>query len=112
MFRINNSKIAPISVLQSECPNVFPGLRAIPVWDKNLFSFVSVLEDSFQIIRNEFLMLQGSDSGRGVFQPYRAPASTNPSRNREVDEFGEKATSKGHWNVCYLLLHGMNELFE
>jgi hypothetical protein len=44
-------------------------------------------------------------------QPYRAPLSGREGKS--VDERGELATDKGgDWNVCYLLLHGMDSCFE
>ena len=98
---------------QKGCPNRIPNLTSSPIWDKEQFSWVKILESSYCDIKSEFLSLRNSN----VFQPYRSPISENPSSSSSStssssdkiqDELGEMATDKGSWNVCYLYLHGMD----
>ncbi len=36
----------------------FPGIRSQPIWDSNQFKSVKILQDNFQVIKNEFLNSQ------------------------------------------------------
>ena len=95
------------------------GLTAKPVWDKSIFPWVTLLEESFPKIKQEFLDLRNvykskEDMGdtNGPFQHYRSPIVGNHCDENEneklVDEYGALSTDKGDWNVCYLYLHGLD----
>ena len=104
---------------QSGCPNRLPGLRGCPVWDTSdidTFPWVPALEASVDSIRAELISLKG----QRAFQPYRSPIQSSSSSSSsssskssqstadQVDEWGQKATDTGEWNVSYLFLHGIN----
>jgi aspartate beta-hydroxylase len=122
---------------QAGCPNRLKGLTGNPFWDTSQFPWVKLLEDSFEDIKSEFLALKGQNKKKSEnsdeselkkvakFQPYRSPISTSSSSDTktsetiesnpkdkknipEIDNFGEFATDSGHWNVCYLYLHGLD----
>jgi aspartate beta-hydroxylase len=102
------------------CPQLIPELHATPFWDTTAFSWVAELESHVGELQREFLTIReaqniqapaldietnGGDSSNNNrsdptssvgFQHYRAPAS-------EVE-----VVQSGHWNVCYLMLHGMD----
>ncbi len=95
------------------CPQIIPGLRAYNFWNPSIFPWVNELECKVKEIQEEFLSLRNSqhiqvpkddtindDSTEAVngggFQRYRAPLSD------------VKIVEHGKWNVCYLLLHGMD----
>ncbi len=97
------------------------GLRADPVWDTDQFPWVKALEAACPAVAKELLDLKG----KSAFQPYRAPRRADPSTSDQKgvladpstsdqtgvlaeDALGSLATDSGHWNVCYLQLHGMD----
>eukprot|EP01038_Epipyxis_sp_PR26KG_P012526 gene12526-16801_t len=96
---------------QCGCPNIIPGLRAKPFWNRNDFTWVEKLEESFELIKQEFLNLKSYNSNSGLtssgFQHYRSPIILNENDNNS-DYLGRKATDTGDWNVCYLYLHGLD----
>lgn len=122
---------------QAGCPNRIKGLTGNPFWDTSQLPWVKLLEDSFEDIKSEFLALKGRNEKKLVtsevseskkvakFQPYRSPLSSSSlsdikisdtmeseledtKKIPESDNFGEFATDSGHWNVCYLYLHGLD----
>lgn len=112
----NLAKSEPYYAHRKGCPQIIPGLRSFNFWNASHFPWIAELESKINEIKQEFLNLRelqqiqtpkdstvNEDSTEGIlsqrsggFQPYRAPSS-------EV-----KIVEKGKWNVCYLLLHGMD----
>ena len=64
---------------QAGCPNIIPGLRALPFWDTDAHAhelpWVAVLEAAYKDIKEELLSLRGTPA----FQPYRSPAPSTSS---------------------------------
>jgi aspartate beta-hydroxylase len=99
---------------QAGCPNLVRGLRAQPVWDTAEFPWIAALEAACPAIVAELEALKG----KNAFQPYRAPSHAAAAPTAEggadgrplmaEDALGALATDRGHWNVCYLQLHGMD----
>jgi len=92
---------------QRGCPEIIPSLRARPFWDITEVPGLSVLQDSYAMIKSEFLAHRtASKENQMSFQPYRSPTvETQPAGS---DAIGALATDRGHWNVCYLHLHGID----
>jgi hypothetical protein len=108
------------------CPEVLPGLDT-PGWivgpttDRASLppplAFIAALEEAAADVRREFLALRG----HAAFREYRAPArgevggggggggggeAAPAAAAAPPPLLGEAATDAGHWNVCYLQLHG------
>ncbi len=86
---------------QCGCPNRIHGLRNAPFWSKSEFSWISILEDSINDIRNEFFQVRQIAENNQIFQHYTTPTTAGDGAN-------ENQTSSGRWNVCYLYLHGVD----
>ena len=115
--KIMKRNLPPLNILQRGCPNVFSSLSARPVWDTSdpRLTWVRALEESFHVIRDEFLAARSITTETNAFQPYRSPqppsistSSSSAAAPNDVlkDSFGYFATDHGSWNVCYLFLHG------
>lgn len=110
--QLNGTAAAPTTVVdwQRGCPNRLLGLRSMPFWPREAFSWLPQLEQCVPDILREFLAAK-SEGAEGLFQPYRSPrssASSSSSSQKPGDALGEFATDSGSWNVCYLQLHGMD----
>ncbi|EKX52170.1 hypothetical protein GUITHDRAFT_102072 [Guillardia theta CCMP2712] len=106
LLRINNKHRAPpASRWQKGCPDLVPGLRALPFWDRGMpeMGWVREIEDHFEDVKEELLNLRGKKG----FQPFRQPKW---STKLASDDVGAVSHDKGDWNVFYLFLH--NEKFE
>jgi aspartate beta-hydroxylase len=120
------------------CPQLIPGLRAQPFWDKSQFSWVSELEAAYSDIKKEFFALRemggpavSKEEARSAsgFQLYLSPTSLRSTSDLDEsvlniteresfvsdarqgvckDKLGVVATNKGQWNVCYFFLHGLD----
>ncbi len=76
-----------VPALQAGCPSIIPHLRSQPIWDTSTFQWVSELEASSHLIKQELLSLKGSKGGAG-FQPYRSPSwSANTTANDGTIKF-------------------------
>ena len=84
---------------QCGCPNRINGLRSAPFWDKSEFSWISILENSVDDIKNEFFKVRQIAENNQIFQHYTTPTAAGVNENQ---------TSSGRWNVCYLYLHGVD----
>mmetsp|Transcript_4086 Transcript_4086/g.6492 ORF Transcript_4086/g.6492 Transcript_4086/m.6492 type:complete len:444 (-) Transcript_4086:10-1341(-) len=111
-----------------KCPQIIPGLKADPFWDRASLPWVQTLETAFPEIKREFFALQQrveTHGGNSGFQHYRSPKGDGLSSTRdtsmgsnqptktsspklEPQPLGVEATDSGHWNVCYFYLHGMD----
>lgn len=72
-----------------------PGLPSTPIYDKSMFSFVKILEDSYPLIKQELLSILPSDGKLNAsqgFYPY-----TGDGVNSDKGAF----TSSGDWRVFY-----------
>lgn len=126
------SVLAPPHPAQRGCPDIVPGLLALPFWWRDgapaphpalspepssstactppgwpgLRAFLDTLAASHSALRAEVLALRG----RGLFQQYRAPAKTSSgSADASADNgLGAVGTSRGDWNVLYLALHDVD----
>ncbi len=98
---INGKKVPPVHERQRGCPEIIPGLRAMPWWDSAEFPWLAELEALYPVIREELLELRGA----GGFQPYRGPSW---STGIPAPDIGVQSHDSGDWNVFYLFLHGMS----
>ena len=55
--------IDPSHLGQKGCPNIIPGLKAIPVWDNSEFPWINKLESCYPQIKQEFMRLRGCQAG-------------------------------------------------
>ena len=106
LLKINKrARAKPSSEWQSGCPDIFPGLRALPFWEVSMpeMQWVREVEASFADVREELLQLRGQNG----FQPYRQPSWSTKIASPDI---GAVSHDKGDWNVFYLFLH--NQRFE
>jgi len=83
-------------------PDTIPGVRTIPVWPNEEFSWLSAVEDCHQVIVDELLSVRGS----GTFQPYRDPPREIVGKEQiPSDGIGIEGVDRGAWNVAYLFLN-------
>jgi aspartate beta-hydroxylase len=97
----------------SRCPQLVPGLRGSPFWDTTALPWIAQLEASFGDIKREFLALKGMPDRKVAsgFQHYRSPKQNCRAGDHSGPQdslLGESATDRGHWNVCYFHLHGID----
>jgi aspartate beta-hydroxylase len=106
LLKINKkSRARPLNDWQKGCPDIVPGLRALPFWEVEMpeMQWLREVEASFADVRAELLQLRGQQG----FQPYRQPAWSTKIASPDV---GAVSHDKGDWNVFYLFLH--NQRFE
>jgi hypothetical protein len=103
LLQLNNQKYPPtVNSWQRGCPQVIPGLRAIPLWDSSLLAWLDEFRQSYPAIKKELLSLRNANG----FQPYRAPSWV--SDKKASDGVGSVGTDAGNWNVYYLHLHNLD----
>mmetsp|Transcript_13318 Transcript_13318/g.25037 ORF Transcript_13318/g.25037 Transcript_13318/m.25037 type:complete len:249 (+) Transcript_13318:1993-2739(+) len=99
--KVNGQIILPVHDRQRGCPEIIPGIRALPWWDTAEFPWVAEIEEAHEAIKQELLNLRQS---RG-FQPYRGPTWAS---DVAAPDIGSQSHDAGDWNVFYLYLHGMD----
>jgi aspartate beta-hydroxylase len=113
---LNNKPSAERSSSNSgvhRCPQLVPGLHGSPFWDTAALPWIAQLEASFDDIKREFLALKEMPNRKVAsgFQHYRSPKHNGSAADHSATEeaqLGESATDRGHWNVCYFHLHGVD----
>ena len=55
---INGTRQPAYSEHQKGCPQIIPGLRAMPWWDTSEFEWVKQIEQNYEVIRDELLSLR------------------------------------------------------
>lgn len=101
LYWINKKKVPPCDPRQRGCPEIIPGLRASPWWDRAEFPWIGELEALYPVIREELLALRNL----GGFQPYRGPSYAVGIPSPDI---GTQSHDAGDWNVFYLFLHGLS----
>jgi aspartate beta-hydroxylase len=103
LLQLNKRKYpADVNSWQRGCPQIIPQLRAIPLWDASLLTWLEDFRKSYPTIKKELLSLRDANG----FQPYRAPSWV--SDNKANDGVGSIGTDAGNWNVYYLQLHNID----
>lgn len=103
LFDQINQKVSKGAEGQKGCPNIIPGLRAMPWWPAEEFPWLPEIEARAEGIRQELLTLRGQKG----FQPYRGPSWTSKEELKAEDGVGSKSHDQGDWNVYYLYLHDL-----
>ncbi|KAL3920113.1 MAG: hypothetical protein SGPRY_005374 [Prymnesium sp.] len=102
LMKVNGkARSAPLTSWQSGCPEILPGLRAMPVWPREEATWLQPFEDQFDSIRKEVLALR-SEKG---FQPLKIPNWASKNTVASPDGAGSVSHDTGDWNVYYLFLH-------
>ena len=73
MHLLNNRRGTPPTPHQRGCPEILPGLRAMPFWDASQFAWARKLQANVGAIKAELLALRHRQHARAHFQQYRAP---------------------------------------
>jgi aspartate beta-hydroxylase len=113
---ISNSVRDPYFTDRKGCPQIIPGLRSSNFWDCSEFPWVAKLESKLKDLQQEFLKLRDSQNIQVPQDPSINEDSTEALPNRKNGGFQRylapnsevQIVDKGKWNVCYLLLHGMD----
>ncbi|CDW77855.1 aspartyl asparaginyl beta-hydroxylase [Stylonychia lemnae] len=82
---------------QAKCKGIIPGLRAIPIWDKNEFKWIETLEQNYNILKDELLKMVAL----GKFVPNKVGAQEGDF-NKAEDGIGQKFHEKGKWNIFFI----------